>query len=320
MNMQMPVSRQKPVRNDKFSLALMKKKLKRSLPYYALILLPLAYLILFKYQPMYGVQIAFRDFKVSRGITGSPWVGLKYFEMFLTATSARQIIWNTFVISLYSLLAGFPIPIILALCLNEVRATAVKKTVQMVTYMPYFISTVVLVSIINQFTDVQVGIANILITTFGGKPINFMGEVAFFRHIYVWTGVWQGAGYSAVIYIAALSGVNTELYDAALVDGTNKLQRIWHIDLPCIMPTVVTLLVLNTGQILSVGFEKIYLMQTSINLSQSEVISTYVYKLGLQNSNFSMSAAVGLFNSIINFAMLMICNTASKRITDVGVW
>lgn len=320
MNMPMPISRQKPVRNDRFSFALMKKKLKRSLPYYVLILLPLAYLIIFRYQPMYGVQIAFRDFKASRGILASPWVGMKYFDMFLTATSAWQIVWNTFVISLYSLLAGFPIPILLALCLNEVRLPAAKKVVQMVTYMPYFISTVVLVAMLNQFTDLHVGIINVLLKATGNPAINFMGELSYFRHIYVWSGVWQGAGYSAVIYIAALSGVNTELYDAALVDGTNKLQRIWHIDLPSILPTIVTLLVLNTGQILSVGFEKIYLMQTSINLSQSEVISTYVYKLGMQNSNFSMSAAVGLFNSIINFVMLILCNTISKRITDVGVW
>ncbi len=190
----------------------------------------------------------------------------------------------------------------------------------MVTYMPYFISPVVLVAMINQFTDMHVGIINIFLKALIGKAINFMGELSYFRHIYVWTGIWQSAGYSAVIYLAALSGVNTELYDAALVDGTSKLQRIWHIDLPCIMPTIVTLLVLYTGQILSVGFEKIYLMQSGINLSQSEVISTYVYKLGVQNNNYSMAAAVGLFNSIINFIMLILCNFVSKRISEIGVW
>ena len=318
--MPIQVSRDKRGARDKFSFARTKKKIRRSLPYYALILLPLIYLIVFKYQPMYGVQIAFREFRSSLGITGSPWVGLKYFDMFFHATSAWQVIKNTLIISLYSLLAGFPIPILLAICLNEVRFPPVRKLVQMVTYMPYFISTVVLVAIINQFTDPHVGIINIFLKLFTGEAVNFMGEVSYFRHIYVWTGVWQGAGYSAVIYIAALSGVNTELYDAAMVDGTNKRQRIWHIDIPCILPTIVTLLVLNTGQILSVGFEKMYLMQSSINLSQSEVISTYVYKLGLQNSNFSMSAAVGLFNSIINFVMLVLCNMVSKKITDIGVW
>lgn len=302
------------------SSTLVKKKIKKSLPYYLLIILPLAYLLIFKYQPMYGVQIAFRDYSPKLGFFKSPWAGLKYFKMFLSAASAGEIIWNTLAISLYSLVAGFPIPIILALCLNEVRIRSFKKVVQMVTYMPYFISTVVLVAMINQFTDMHVGIINIFLKALIGKAINFMGELSYFRHIFVWTGIWQSAGYSAVIYLAALSGVNTELYDAALVDGTSKLQRIWHIDLPCIMPTIVTLLVLNTGQILSVGFEKIYLMQSGINLSQSEVISTYVYKLGVQNNNYSMSAAVGLFNSIINFIMLILCNFVSKRISEIGVW
>ena len=314
------MSRRIAKNNYGFSPVLIKKKIIKSLPYYLLILLPLAYLVIFRYQPMYGVQIAFRDFSPKLGFIGSPWAGLKYFKMFLGAPSAWQIIWNTFIISLYMLIAGFPIPIILAICINEMRLGSFKKLVQMVTYMPYFISTVVLVAIINQFTDLQVGIINIFLKIFTGETINFMGNIAYFRHIFVWTGVWQTAGYSAVIYIAALSGVNTELYDAAYIDGASKLRRIWHIDLTSIMPTIVILLVLNTGQILSVGFEKIYLMQSSANLSQSEVISTYVYKLGVQNSNFSMSSAVGLFNSVINFIMLIICNSISKRISEIGVW
>lgn len=299
---------------------LFKRNVRRSIPYYVLILLPLAYLLIFKYQPMYGLQIAFRDFKASKGILGSPWVGLKYFEMFLTANSAGEVIWNTFAISLYSLAAGFPIPIFLALCLNEVRSERVKKTVQMATYAPYFISTVVLVALINQFTDMHSGIINVAIKAITGEALNLTGDIRYFRHLYVWSGVWQGAGYSAIIYIAALSGVNTELYDAALVDGANKLQRIWNIDLPSILPTIITLLILNCGQVLSVGFEKAYLMQNNINLSQSEVISTYTYKLGLQNGNFSMSAAVGMFNSIVNFVLLIAVNVASKKITDYGVW
>ncbi len=297
-----------------------RRKLVRSIPYYVLTLLPLAYLILFRYEPIYGLQIAFRDFKARKGIWGSPWVGLKYFEMFLTATSAWQVIGNTFILSIYSLLAGFPIPIILAVCLNEVKRSSVKKTIQMATYVPFFISTVVLVSLINQFTDQNSGIINILIKSITGSAVNFSGEIRFFRHLYVWSGVWQTTGYSAIIYIAALSGVNPELYDAALVDGTNKLQRICNIDLPCILPTIVTLFVLNCGQMLSIGFEKVYLMQNNINLSQSEVISTYVYKLGLQNGNFSMSTAVGMFNSLVNFVLLIACNVVSKKITSIGVW
>ena len=320
MNTPVQIPRRNASVGGGFSLALARKKIKKSLPYYVLILLPLAYLLVFKYQPIYGVQIAFRDYKPRLGFLGSPWVSLKYFEMFLNAPSAWNILRNTFTISLYSLLAGFPIPILLAICVNEVRVRSAKKTVQMITYMPYFISTVVLVAMINQFTDLHSGIINTLFKSLGGTPVNLMGEIAYFRHVYVWTGVWQTAGYSAVVYIAALSGVSAELYDAALVDGTSKIQRIWHIDLPGILPTIITLFVLNTGHILSVGFEKVYLMQSSINLPQSEVISTYVYKLGVQNGNFSTSAAVGLFNSVINFAMLVLCNTASRKITDVGVW
>lgn len=317
----MPVSKPLQMQNrDKLSLSLFKRRFRRSIPYYILMLLPMLYLIIFKYLPMYGIQIAFRDYKASLGILKSPWVGLKYLKMFLEAPSCWQIIWNTFIIALYSLLAGFPMPIILAIALNECRQKFFRKTVQMVTYMPYFISTVVLVAMITQFSDQKTGIINVLIARMGGAPKNFMGDVSIFRHIYVWTGVWQSAGYSAVVYLAALSGVNTELYDAVLVDGASKWQRIIHIDIPSIMPTVIVLFILNTGSILSVGFEKIYLMQSGINLSVSEVISTYVYKLGLMNMNFSMSTAVGLFNSLINFAMLVICNSISRRVSEVGLW
>ncbi len=297
-----------------------RRRIRKSLPYYALILLPLTYLIVFKYYPMYGVQIAFREFSARKGILGSPWVGLKYFKMFWEAPSRNVVISNTFVISLYSLLAGFPIPVIMAICLNEARSKRFRKTVQMVTYLPYFISTVVLVSMILQFTDPTTGIVNTFIKALGGKSVNVMGEAKYFRHLFVWTGVWQTTGYSAVVYLAALSGVNTELYDAALVDGANKWQRIWNIDLPSILPTIITLFILNTGSILSVGFEKIYLMQNSINIQYSEVISTYVYKIGLQSMNFSFSTAVGLFNSMINLVMLVLCNGLARRITGMGLW
>lgn len=320
MNMPVPKVKSHAMRREARSISDFRRRIIKSLPYYVLMILPVTYLIVFKYMPMYGVQIGFREFKASLGILGSPWVGLKYFRMFLEAPSCWQIIWNTFIISLYTLLAGFPVPIVLAVALNECRVKAVRKAVQMVTYMPYFISTVVLVAMITQFTDLKTGIVNVLLRALGGTGSNFMGDINNFRHIYVWTGVWQGAGYSAVVYLAALSGVNTELYDAVLVDGASKWQRILHIDLPSIMPTVITLFILNTGNILSVGFEKIYLMQSGINLSVSEVISTYVYKMGLMNMNFSMSTAVGLFNSLINFAMLVLCNQLSRRVTEVGLW
>lgn len=296
-----------------------KKKLRKSLPYYALILLPLIYLLVFRYYPMLGIQIAFKDFKVRGGIWGSPWVGLKHFRTFFSSTAAGTTILNTFLLSLYYLIASFPIPIILAICLNECRWTRFKKLTQMITYMPYFISTVVLVSMIIQFTDLSSGFINQIIQKLGGDPVNFMGTVKYFRSIYVWTGVWQTMGYSAIVYLAALTSVPVDLHEAAKVDGASKLRRIISIDIPHISPTIITLFVLNAGNILSIGFEKIYLMQNSINTPVSEVISTYVYKLGLVNFNYSFSTAVGLFNSLINLVVLLIVNAASKRLSNVSV-
>lgn len=319
--MSMPIPKKAgPVTNRDLRHNGIARKIRKSIPYYVLMLVPIAFLLLFKYYPMYGLQIAFKDYRVKLGITASPWAGLKHFTTFLTAASAWNVIRNTFIISILTLLFSFPIPIVLAICLNESRSKHFRKTVQMITYMPYFISTVVLVSMIIQFTDISSGLFNHIIRAFGGSPINFMGEAKYFRTLYIVTGVWQGAGYSAVVYLAALSGVSAELYDAALVDGASKFKRILNIDLPTIAPTIITLFILNTGSILTVGFEKIYLMQNSINISVSEVISTYVYKMGLQNSNFSYSTAVGLFNSLINFAMLVICNTVARKVSDVGLW
>lgn len=298
------------------------RKVRRSIPYYVLILIPLIILLVFKYYPMYGVTLAFKDYKVSAGIEGSPWTEplFRHFERFLTAPSAVRVITNTLTISLYSLLASFPIPILLAIGLNELHSRRLKKTVQMITYMPYFISTVVLVSMIIQFTDLSYGFVNQAIKSLGGQPVNFMGNKDYFRHIYVWTGVWQSAGYSAVVYLAALSGVSQDLYDAAVVDGASKVKRILHIDLPSIAPTIIILFILNTGSILSVGFEKIYLMQNNTNLSVSEVISTYTYRMGLVNQNYSYSTAVGLFNSLVNCTMLLLTNAVARKVSDVGLW
>ncbi|MGI6687258.1 MAG: ABC transporter permease [Christensenellales bacterium] len=298
------------------------RKMKRSLPYYALILIPLIILLVFKYYPMYGATLAFKDYKVSLKISGSPWTEplFRHFTRFLTAPSAVRVITNTLIISLYSLLAGFPIPILLAIGLNELRSDRLRKSLQMVTYMPYFISTVVLVSMIIQFTDLSYGIVNQGIKALGGQPVNFMGNKDNFRHIYVWSSVWQTTGYSAVVYLAALAGVDRELYDAAVVDGASKIKRILHIDLPCIAPTIIVIFILNTGSILSVGFEKIYLMQNNTNLSVSEVISTYVYRMGIVNQNFSYSTAVGLFNSVVNCTMLLLCNAIARKVSDVGLW
>ena len=304
-----------------------KKRIRKSLPYYVLILLPLVYLLVFRYYPMLGIQIAFRDFKVRGGIWNSPWVGMKHFELFFSSSASGMIIRNTFVLSLYSLLAGFPIPIILAICLNECRSQKFKRFTQMITYMPYFISTVVLVSMIIQFTDISTGFVNQIIVKLGGRSVNSLGmaRIEFledpdrFYGLYVWTGVWQTMGYSAIVYLAALTGVPMDLYDAAKVDGASKLRRIINIDIPYIAPTIITLFILNTGSILSVGFEKIYLMQNSINTPISEVISTYVYKLGLVNFNYSFSTAVGLFNSLVNLCMLVMVNAISRQVSQVSV-
>ena len=291
-----------------------------SLPYYFLLILPIAYLVVFKYAPMYGVQIAFKEYKASLGFLHSPWVGLKYFFMFISAPSFWRIITNTLVLSVYSLLMGTPLAIILALALNECKRLRFKKTIQMITYMPYFISTVVLVTLLSQYTNLQFGIINIGLEALGLPRQDFMGISGMFPHLYVWSGIWQSTGYSAVIYIAALAGINSELYDAAMVDGANKLQRILNVDLPAIAPTIIVLFVLNTGTILNVGFEKVYLMQNGANLTVSEILSTYVYKLGLKNFNYSFSTMVGLFNSFVSLILLTICNVVSSRLSETSLW
>lgn len=268
---------------------------------------------------MLGVQIAFKNFKVRGGIWGSPWIGLKHFRDFFGSATAGKIILNTFLLSAYYLVASFPIPILLAICLNECRSDKFRKFTQMITYMPYFISTVVLVSMILQFTDISTGIVNQILTALGAAPKNFMGNIQYFRGLYVWTGVWQSMGYSAIVYLAALTGVPQDLYEAARVDGASKIRRILAIDIPYIAPTIITLFILNTGSILSIGFEKIYLMQNSINTPVSEVISTYVYKIGVLQFNYSYSTAVGLFNSVVNLIMLLVVNTLSDRVSKVSV-
>lgn len=295
-------------------------RIAKSWQLYVVILLPLVFLIIFRYVPMYGIILGFKDYYVTKGILGSPWAGLKHFEYFFQSPLLPRLLINTISISLYSLLAGFPMPIILALSLNEVKNLAFKKTVQMITYAPYFISTVVMVSIVMQFLNPTFGIVNAAIKATGAEAINFMGMPKAFIHIYVWSGVWQYTGYSSVIFIAALASIDPETSQAAIVDGATRLQRIWHIDLPGIMPTAVILLILNVGQVLNVGFEKVYLMQNNLNMSTADVISTYVYRMGLLNSQFSYATAVGLFNSVVNLFLLVIVNQIAKKFGDTSLW
>jgi multiple sugar transport system permease protein/putative aldouronate transport system permease protein len=282
--------------------------------------LPLAYIIIFSYVPMGGILMAFKDYSPRRGIWQSPWVGLKWFKQFLTTPSGVTVMVNTLRLGFYSLLAGFPIPILLAVGLNEIRALRFKKMVQMITYAPYFISVVVMVGMLMQLTDLRIGIFNRLIIMLSGRPVNFFGEARIFPHLYVWSGIWQTMGYSSIIYIAALAGVSPETQEAAVVDGASRLQRIWHVDLPSIRPTIVILLIFNCGSIMSIGFEKTYLMQNPINMATAEVISTFVYKVGLQNANYSFSTAVGLFNSVISFILMITVNQISKKLTETSVW
>lgn len=296
------------------------RRIKRHWQLYLVLLLPMAYLLVFRYWPMYGVQIAFRDFNAAEGIAGSPWVGFMHFERFFNSYRFWDLLRNTVGISFYSLLAGFPLPIILAIAVNEARRYYFKKTVQMVTYAPHFISTVVMVGIILQFLDPRIGLINKAIAALGGTPTNYIGKADLFQSIYVWSGVWQGMGYASIIYIAALSSIDPQLEEAAVIDGASRLQKIWYIDLPGILPTAVILLILNVGQIMNVGFEKIYLMQNPLNLTTSEVISTYVYKVGLLRAQYSFSAAVGLFNSVIDLILLVVVNQIARRVGETSLW
>lgn len=292
------------------------KEIKRNWELYLLVAVPLAYLIIFKYIPMWGVQIAFRNYKPGLGILGSEWVGLKHFTRFISNYKFKEILWNTISISIYDL-CTFPLPIILALLLNYVKHAKFKKTVQMVSYAPHFITTVVMVGIIIQFLDARNGVINRIIRVFGGEATNFMAYEEFFRHIYTWTGVWQGVGYASIIYISALSGVSPELHEAAIIDGANILRRIWHVDLPGILPTISIMLIMKCGSILSVGHEKIFLMQNSLNVGVSEVISTYVYKQGIASAlpQYSYSAAISLFISFINVIILLITNKVTEKMS-----
>jgi putative aldouronate transport system permease protein len=296
------------------------KKVARHWQLYVVIAVPLLFLAVFSYAPMYGAILAFKQFSASRGILRSPWVGLTNFRLFFSTASSWQMIQNTLVIGLYSIGANILPPVILAIGLNEARNTALKKTVQLVTYAPFFISTVVMVSIIIQILDLRIGVVNKLVLLLGGKAMNYMGEARIFKSLYVWTGVWQSTGYGAIIYLAALTGVDPGLYEAAVIDGASKVQRILHIDVPSILPTLSILLILNFGQVMNVGFEKIFLMQNPANVTASEVISTYVYKVGMVSMNYAFSTAVGLFNSAVNLVLLGTVNAVARRVGETSLW
>lgn len=295
-----------------------KKEFKRDWQLDLLMLLPVIYLILFDFIPMYGVQIAFRDYRPRHGITGSAWVGLKWFKQFLSNYEFAEIFSNTVILSLYSL-TTFPLPIIFALILHAMKSEKYTKVVQTVSYIPHFISTSVMVGIIQMLLSPVSGIYGNLFRFFGGEgyPVDFRATAEAFRHIYVWSGIWQGLGWSTIIYIAALAAVSSELHEAAQIDGASRLKRMWYIDIPAIMPTIAIQFILRCTHIISVGFEKTFLLQTPLNTSVSEVISTYVYKVGMSSfRSFSYGAAVGLFNTSINLGLLLSVNYATRKVTD----
>lgn len=295
------------------------KMLKKTWVLYLFLLPSIVYLIIFNYIPLYGIQIAFKDYRVAFGIFGSSWVGFKHFITFFESYQFLSLLQNTLVLSAYALIAGFPVPIVLALLLNYVTSSKFKKISQMVTYAPHFISMVVYCGMIIIFLSNE-GVVNQLFRLAGINGVEFLAKPHYFRHIYVWSGVIKNMGWSSIIYISVLTAVPPELHEAAIVDGATKFQRIRYIDIPSILPTAVILLIMNAGQIMNVGFEKAFLLQNSINLEYSEIISTYVYKMGIQSGQFSYSSAIGLFNNIINFVLIVAVNKISKTLTEVSLW
>lgn len=287
---------------------------------YLLILPALLCVILFSYVPMYGIQIAFKDFRPAQGIAGSQWVGMEHFVRFLRTPLFVRVVRNTLGISLYSLLVGFPVPILLAIMINEVRSRWFQRTVQMITYAPYFISTVAMCGMLLLFLKKDTGVINALVDFLGGTRTDLINRPELFWSIYVWSGVWQGMGWSSIIYIAALTSVDETIVEAALIDGANRMQKIIHIDLPTIRPTIIILLIMNVGSLLNVGYEKTLLLQTSLNMDTADVISTYTYRLGVLQGQYDYTTAIGLFNQVINAILLVLVNWVAGRLGDTRLW
>ncbi|MDF2673986.1 MAG: transporter permease subunit [Clostridiales bacterium] len=287
---------------------------------YIMLLLPISWYIIFQYLPMYGIQIAFKNFNPIKGIIGSPWVGLKNFNRFFSSFYFWNLIWNTISLNIYSLIVGFPIPIVLAIIVNEIKGKHFKKVLQNITYIPHFLSVVVVVGMLYIFLSPQTGLINILLKNLGFQSVAFMEKAEWFKTIYVFSDVWQEAGWTSIIYIAALAGVDASIYEAAIVDGASRFQRIIYVSIPSILPTIIILLILRIGQLMNVGFEKVLLMQNSLNMSSSDVISTFIYRYGVQQGEYSYTAAVGLFNSLINFTVLILANTVAKRKSESSLW
>jgi putative aldouronate transport system permease protein len=295
------------------------KDWRRYWPIYLMLLPVLAYYLIWCYGPMYGILLAFKDYAPRKGILGSPWVGFKYFVEFFKSPYAFRVIRNTVMINFWSLVFGFPLPIIFALLLNEVRNNAYKRTVQTITYMPHFISTVIICGMLVDFTASD-GVFGSIIQMFGGTPVNLLSKPEYFRSIYVGSGIWQNLGWDSIIFLSALTAINPELYEAATIDGCGAFKRAIHVSIPGILPTIAILLILRIGAMMSVGFEKIILLYNGLTYETADVISSYVYRKGIIEANFSFSTAVGLFNSVINCILVISANKVSAKLTETSLW
>jgi ABC-type polysaccharide transport system permease subunit len=308
-------------RPDKVRRTPLLRRMARSWQLYVLLIPPVAFSLVFLYWPMYGLQLAFKNYNIMAGISGSPWVGMQYISQFFHSQLFWPVIKNTLVLNIYALIALFPLPIILALLLNSLRGQKFKKAVQLITYAPYFISTVVLVGIILMLFSPTTGVINRPLSALFGHPVDFLSQ-GMFTHTYVWSGAWQTLGYSAIIFLAALAGVDPQLHEAARVDGAGIVKRIWHIDLPAILPVTITLLILNMGQMLSVGFEKVLLMQNPNNLSVSQVLDTYSYQIAFQSQipQYSYATAIALFKSVISLILILLANWLARRVAKESLF
>ena len=296
-----------------------RKQWKKNWLLYLMSLPVMAYYICFSYIPMAGVQLAFKEFRIKDGIWGSPWVGFEHFERFFSSYNFKQLLANTLTISIYTLILGIVMPVIFALMLNYVRKERMKKTIQMLTYLPYFISTVVMVGMLEIFLGDR-GMVNSVLGKLGAEPIGFLTTPSMFADVYAWSGTWQGLGFSSVMFVSALAGGDYELHEAAIVDGASKWRRIWHIDLVAIRSLIMLVLILNLGSVINVGYEKVLLMQNPLNMAASDVISTYVYRLGVLQQDYGYSTAVGLFNSLISVALILASNTIAKKTCNYSLW
>ena len=301
-------------------LAALWRRIKLERAWYAMMALPVAYLVIFHYLPMAGIVLAFQDYKIGRGVLGSDWVGFKWFIQFFESFYFWRLMRNTLLLSFYSIVFGFPVPIIFALMLNEMKVLPLKRVVQTVSYLPHFISLVIIVGMLVTFLSPNNGIVNIVIKSLGGEPVNFLGLQSWFRPLYIGSGIWQHFGFSSIIYLAAIAGISQELYDAAEVDGASRIQRIRFVTIPGMAPTIIILLILNLGRALVVDFEKVLLMYTPATYEVADVIATYVYRRGIIDSKYGFASAVGLFSNVINLIFLVIFNRLARRYTDTSLW